>query len=174
MRLFLISILLIACLTPRAESQNAAQAPQFSRAQLYRALVTNKNLDPDRFLTHLSHVCSLRVEGHWLPVVDIHEIVKGASVARGVRHIVILNSALKTLHQIEYTEERPLFCLGNRLWVDGDIPATRVYTGALVSLPNRDEGNVLIFKNRGRDISLDEMELNDVRLQPTRKRRDIQ
>jgi hypothetical protein len=106
MRLCPISILLIACLTLPAESQSPPPSPQFSRTQLYRALVANKTVDPDRFLTHLSHVCNL-------------------------------------------------------------------HTDVLVSMVNP-EGNVLTFKNRGLEISLDDMELNEVPLQPTRKRRAIQ
>src|SRR5262245_54365643 len=173
MRLYPISILLIACLTLPVKSQSSAPAPPISRTQLYRALIANKALNLDRRLIHLTHVCDLRVEGQWLPVVDVQELVKGENVAHGVNYIIILNRALKTLHTIEYLEERPLFCLGNQLWVDGDLPVSRVYPEGPVTKVNP-EGNVLTFKSRGLEISLDHIELNDVPIPPTRNRRQIQ
>jgi hypothetical protein len=119
MRRSFLSILLIACLIVSALAQQTA--PQPTRPQLYRALLVGKALDPDRRIVHLSHACNLRVKDEWLPVVDLQEMVKGAMVPRGVSHIVILNRALKPLHMIEYTDQRPLFCLENRLYLSADL-----------------------------------------------------
>jgi hypothetical protein len=143
----------------------AASAPHPTRSQLYQALVAGKVLDPYRLLVHLSHTCNLRVDGQWLPVVDVQELVKGAVVPRGVNRIIILDSRLKRVREIGYTGERPLFCRDNRLYVWGDLQIGN--TGP--------EGNVLSFTHGGRGVSVSFLESNDVPIPQTRRRgRNIQ
>jgi hypothetical protein len=141
----------------------AAQDDQLtaSRAAVFRALVAGKVLDPDRELVHMSHACSLRVDNRLLPVIDVQELVKGAVTPRGVNRIVVLDSALSVVRTVEYTTERPLFCLENRLYVWGDL-----------MIGNRlPEGNVLTFRNSGRDIAVSHVEANDLPLLRSRERK---
>jgi hypothetical protein len=76
----LVSILVLG--SPGLHSRALAAAPHPTRNQLYGALVVGNVLDADRALVHLSHTCNLRVDGPWLPVVDIQELVKGAVTPR--------------------------------------------------------------------------------------------
>jgi hypothetical protein len=132
-----------------------------SRANVFRALVAAKILNPDRQLVHMSHTCSLRVDNQLLPVIDIQELVKGAATPRGVNRIVIFDSALNVVRTLEYTTERPLFCQENRLYVWGDI-----------TIGNRlPEGNVLTFRNGGREITVAHVEANDLPAPLSRERK---
>jgi hypothetical protein len=135
--------------------------PHPTRSQLYGALLTGKVLDLDRALVHLSHTCNLRVDGQWLPVVDVQGLVRAAVTPRGVNRIVVLNSELKPVRAIGYTKERPLFCLYNRLYVWGDLVIDNVGP----------KGNVLTFTNRRREVAVSHLEANDLPLPPTRKRK---
>jgi len=90
-------------------SEHAAEAATLTdRQTLYAALVAHHLLDPDRQLVHLSHVCSLKVDGKNLPVVDVQELVPGAVVPRGVNRIVVLAPKLVPVRTIEYTTELEL------------------------------------------------------------------
>src|SRR5262245_12688041 len=154
--------LAVACLASIAISA-AAQDDQLSasRAAMFRALVAGKVLNPDRELVHMSHTCSLRVDNRVLPVIDIQELVKGAVTPRGVNRIVILDPTLNVVRTVEYTTERPLFCLENRLYVWGDLAVGN-------RLP---EGNVLTFRNGGRDITVSHVEANDLPVPRSRERK---
>jgi hypothetical protein len=139
----------------------SAESPSASRDQLFMALRNSKVLDPDRRLVHLSQTCTLQIDGASYPVVDVEEIVKGASTPRGVNRIVILNADLKTVKAIDYTTQRPLFCLDNRLYVYGDVTIGN-------TLP---EGNVLTFSNKGQRVALSHLDPNDYPVPPTRDRK---
>ncbi|HLK62940.1 MAG TPA: hypothetical protein VKU19_05850 [Bryobacteraceae bacterium] len=84
-------------------------------------------------------------------MVDVQEMIKGASTPRGLNRIVVLDRELKPVREIEYTSQRPLFCVENRLYVFGDLEIDNV-------LP---EGNVLTFSRRGRTVTLTHVEAND-------------
>jgi len=139
----------------------SASAQDVSRLQIYNALQTARVLDPDRQLVHLSYTCTLRVEGHAYPVVDLQELVRGAVEPRGVNRIIILDSTLRPVQKIEYMTHRPLFCVENRLYVFGNLEIGNM-------LP---EGNVLTFSNRARDVKLSHVEANDYPLPITRLRK---
>lgn len=148
-------LLLALCL-----SANAQSGP---RAQVYRALVEAKILDPDRRLVHFSHTCSLRIDGAEFPVVDLQEIVKGAATPRGVNRIVVFGPDRKAVQVIGYTTERPLFCVENRLYVYGDLEVGGVAP----------EGNVLTISDRGRQVKVSHIEANDYPVPATRVRRGV-
>ncbi|MGA2149367.1 MAG: hypothetical protein ABSH49_30885 [Bryobacteraceae bacterium] len=132
-----------------------------SRTELYQALHNSATLDPDRQLVHLSHACTLKIDGASFPVVDLQEIVRGVSTPRGVNRIVILDANLKPIKTIGYSTERPLFCIDNRLYVFGDITIGN-------TLP---EGNVLTFSNKGQQVAVSHVEANDYPIAPTRNRK---
>jgi hypothetical protein len=159
MRLYLLSVLLLACLCAPLWAQSTP--PQFTRAMLYQRLLAAKVIDPGRRLIHLSHTGYLHINGQWFPVADVEEMVKGAVEARGVKHIIVLSPSFKVLHRIEYHDERPLFCLENRLYVDGALAIPGVGP----------EGNVLTFTEYGREVSISSVEPNDFPVPLTRNRK---
>ena len=131
---------------------------------MFRALLLARILHPDRLLVHLSHTCSLRIDRHFYPVVDIQELVRGATTPRGVHRIIILNilnPSLKPMHTIAYTTERPLFCHAHHLYIWGDV----MIEGQM------SEGNVLTLTHHGHAITVRHAEANDVPVPPTRQRK---
>ena len=147
------------CLLLICSAQAIACTP--SRAALFRALLLARVLHPDRLLVHLSHTCSLRIDRHLYPVVDIQELVRGATTPRGVNRIIILNPSLKPMHTIEYTTERPLFGHAHQLYLWGDVMIN----------DRMPEGNVLTLTQHGRAITVRHVEANDVPVPPTRQRK---
>lgn len=145
--------LLLVCL--------AACAQNLTRDLLYKALLAGDILNPDRELVHMSETCTLQLSGKLFSVIDIQELVKGASTPRGVNRVVVLDSALKPVRTIAYATQRPLFCLDNKLFVYGDV--TLDNSGA--------EGNVLTFANGARDVTLSHVEANDYPVPSTRNRK---
>ena len=122
-----------------------------SHGAILGSLLQNEVLKDGRLLVHLSHTCNLVVEGKSLPVVDVRELVKGASTPRGISRIVVLDGALTPLHAIEYGSARPLFCRGNRLFLYNDISIDVVSP----------EGNVLVFGEGAATISTETIDPND-------------
>lgn len=120
------------------------------RQRLHAALVAARVLHPDRQLVHLSHVCDLVIAGRRFPVADVRELVPGAVVPRGVNRIVVFDDALKLVRAIEYTTERPLFCRGPRLYVFGDLAVDGLDPA----------GDVLVFGDRGRTVTTEEVDVN--------------
>ena len=121
------------------------------RSVIFNALLKHGVLDKNRQLVHLSQTCSLQIGSSVFPVVDIRELVKGAMVPRGINHIIVLNSSLVPVQKIEYTTQRPLYCINNQLFLFGDL----MIDGCLP------EGNVLTFSNHGRKAIITHMEAND-------------
>jgi hypothetical protein len=111
-----------------------------TRPQLYLALLDAHVLAPDRQLVSFSHVCTLQIDGDEYPVVDLGENVRSDTSPRGVRQIIVFDARWKPTKQIECGSHRPLFCVQNRLFVDGDLTIDNL-------LP---EGNVLTFSDHGR------------------------
>lgn len=107
-------------------------------------------LHDERQRVHLSHTCTLEIDGEPYPVIDIRELIPGASVPRGINHILVLDPALEIRQKIEYTTERPLYCLRNRLFVYGDLMIDGL-------LP---EGNVLTFSDDAKRITLSSLDMN--------------
>ena len=139
----------------------AATAQVSSRDQLYAALLEAKVLNPDRQLVHLSHTCTLDIDGGKYPVVDLQEIVKSETSPHGVNRIILLDSQWKPVQKIEYTSHRPLFCVENRLYVYGDLAIDNLAP----------EGNVLTFSKQGRVIKLSHIEANAYPVPITRDRK---
>jgi hypothetical protein len=156
----LIAVILLSSATP-ASSAPAPKKTFGSRAELYRTVTAAEVLDRGRRLVHLSHTCTLRVDGGEYPVIDIQEIVKGATTPRGVNQIVVLSPGGRAVQRIEYTRQRPLFCLENRLYVWGDLAIGNVGP----------EGNVLSFFNGAGDVEVTRIEPNDYPLPATGARR---
>ncbi|HXP59728.1 MAG TPA: hypothetical protein VN829_04505, partial [Dongiaceae bacterium] len=113
-----VAILVVTLLaTAGCSSPGGSSGHPADRAALRNALRTSGVLEKGRQLVHLSQIGNLEVEGQSFPVVDIMELVPGASTPRGINRIVVLDAALAPVQQIEYTTERPLFCKGNRLFL---------------------------------------------------------
>jgi hypothetical protein len=127
-------------------------AVETGRSEVLAGLARAHAYDPARAVTHAAHVCTLRIEGAAFPVVDVQEIVHGAQTPRGVNGIVLLDSALRPVWRIEYTTERPLFCIDHRLYVWGDLRIDGV----------DGEGNELTFSSGGRTVALRHVEANDM------------
>ena len=138
-----------------------AAAQVVSRDRLHSALLANKVLDPDRKVVHLSHTCDLKINGHRYLVVDLQEVVPTASSPRGVNRIVVLDSTLKPLKDIEYGTHRPLFCVDNRLYVYGDLAIDNLAP----------EGNVLTFSDQGHVVKLSHIEASEYPVPVTRLRK---
>ena len=104
-----------------------------ARGMLGQLVVTANAAAPDRNVVHLSHTCSLKIDGTAFPVVDILEVER-APAGRKVNSILVFTPARTLLHRFEYTTERPLSCLGNRLYLAGDL-----------AIPGGATGNELTF-----------------------------
>ena len=147
------TLLLTGCQTAPSSSTSATTRGE-SRAELRAALLNSGVVSRDRQLIHLSKVGDLEIDGGTFPVVDIMELVPGTVTPRGFNRIIVLDSALKPVQQIEYTTERPLFCLENRLYLFGDLLIQNI-------LP---EGNVLTFTQQGRQVAVSRKDFNDLPL----------
>ena len=128
------------------------------RGRLVQALRAAGELDPARALVHLSHVCDVQLDGRRLPVLDVRELVRGASTPRGVNRIVLLSPALRPLQRIEYGSQRPLLCIGPRLYLFGSLSPGL----------GQPEGNVLLFSAGGRQVGTEQVDVNDWPIDPGR------
>ena len=122
------------------------------RALLLDILHKSAVLHKDRQTVHVSHTCNLQLEENVYFVVDIRELIRGAVVARGINHIVVLNSSMELVQKIEYTTERPLYCLKNQLIVYGNIMINGL-------LP---EGNLLTFSAGAKQVSVSRVDNNEL------------
>jgi hypothetical protein len=127
------------------------------RGRLVKALRAAGELDPGRGLSHVSHSCDLVIDGKRYPVVDVRELVRGASTPRGVNRVVVLSPSLQPVYRIPYGRERPLACLRNRLYLDGAVAPDGI--GA--------EGNVLAFSEGGHRVKVENLDINDWPIFPT-------
>lgn len=148
-----LAALLLVAAGGRSVAAEPPTAPPSARRLVDRraiaaALTRAGVLDDERQVVHLSHVCDLRLGKRHLPVVDLRELVPGASTARGVNRIIVLNDQLVPVRTLEYATERPLFCRGAQLFVYGDLSV------------GSDEGNVLEFADGGRTVRVTRMEVN--------------
>lgn len=125
-RFYLLALLcmIIGCQAVKSsESGSGLKEPELDdRSLLVRRLSEQDVLNDQRLLTHLSHTCSLQVNGNRYPVLDVRELVPKGDSPRGVNRIVILNSSLISLNMIEYVGSRPLFCEANRLYLYEKLP----------------------------------------------------
>jgi len=123
-----------------------------ARRSLVLALKKANALHPSRLVAHLSHVCSLELAGKRYPVIDLRELVRGETTPRGVNTILVLDPNLSLVQRFDYTTERPLFCVADRLYVWGDLRITDLSA----------EGNELTFDDEGHVSSLQQVDANDV------------
>jgi hypothetical protein len=122
------------------------------RQALLVALGAHHVFTPPRLVVHVSHVCNVVIGAAVFPVVDLQELVKGATVPRGVNAILVLDSDLHLVRRIDYTTERPLFCRDDRLYVWGDLAIEGV----------AGKGNEIALGPRGEIMKLTHIEANDV------------
>jgi len=99
---------------------------------------------------HLSHSCNLVIDNQIYAVIDIRELVKGATTARGINQIILLNSEHQLVNRIEYGQARPLFCENNKLY----LYDTLIVDG------QAEEGNVLQFTDAGFAVTVTTEDLN--------------
>ena len=147
LRVLWVAVALMGCGGPLT-----VERLQDSRQGLLQKAFAAHAFDPDREITHVSHVCSLHLDGQWFPVLDVQEVVKGAVVPRGANSIVVLDPDFKLARRLAYATERPLFCEGNRLYVWGDLQVEEASA----------EGNELTFTGRASHLTVRHVETTDV------------
>ncbi|QTA85835.1 hypothetical protein [Desulfonema magnum] len=131
---------------------SASDIPKLGQERhiFYEALKRSEVINPaELVLTHFSHIGNLHMEGEVLYVLDVREIIPDMAAPRGLNKIVILNKNLEVLHVIRYIDERPLRCDGNTLLLFGDIIIHTIDKHI-----NGYEGNLLIFSDKGKKISV--------------------
>jgi hypothetical protein len=148
---------LLGCAAHNVPQSPAADIDK-GRERLMLALRSARVFDPARLVAHVSHTCSLTIDGQPYPVVDLEELVPGATTPRGVNAILVLAPTLQVAQRLEYTRERPLFCAGNKLYVWGDLHVD----------DQPSEGNELSFGPDGGLVSLRHVEANEVPAPPAR------
>ena len=62
------------------------------QAYLVQLVRESEIANNERSLVHVSHTCTLQINGEAFAVVDMRELVKGATTARGINQILLLNS----------------------------------------------------------------------------------
>lgn len=137
-----------ACSRLKAPSESLQKA----RSTLLERAASQGFFGEHRLVSHVSHVCSLRIGGDWFPVLDVQELVRGAVTARGANSIIVIDSELRMVRRFDYTSERPLFCRENRLFVFGDLQIDGVVS----------QGNELTFTDRGRVVALRHVDANEI------------
>ena len=120
------------------------------QARLAELLKQSEVADKRRSLVHVSHTCTITIGDEDFAVVDMRELIKGATTARGVNQIILLNSENQLVNQIEYGNSRPLFCEGNKLYLHGDV----------IPDGQTEAGNVLVFTDSGFSVSVIKEDLN--------------
>ncbi|AHG88800.1 hypothetical protein J421_1263 [Gemmatirosa kalamazoonensis] len=139
-----------ACTGGSRTPAGAGEPGAGDRAALHDALRAAGVLDSARQLVHLTHVCDLVIGGARYPVADVMELVRGATTPRGVNRIVVLDGARRPVRTVAYTTERPLYCVGDRLVVYGDLAVDGV----------EPSGNVLRFADAGRSVTVEHVDPN--------------
>lgn len=130
-------------------SQTAARSLD-DQAYLVQLMRESEIADNERSLVHVSHTCTLTIDHQTYAVVDLRELVKGATTPRGVNHIIVLNSENQMVNRVEYGNARPLFCYDNRLHLHGEV----------IPDGETEEGNVLIFTDSGFGVTAIKEDIN--------------
>jgi hypothetical protein len=132
-----------------ATSANSARTLE-DQAYLAQLVKDAQIADNQRSLVHLSHTCTLTIDGQTYAAIDMRELVKGATTARGVNQILLLNAENQLINRVEYGNARPLFCEDNKLYLYGDI----------IPEGQAEEGNVLVFTDSGFVVTATKEDLN--------------
>ena len=155
--LAVLAVFMVGLLVGGPAAQGKGANPLKDRGAVFGALLKSGTLQKDRQLVHLSHVCNLEINGRQFPVVDVMELVPGATTPRGVNRIIVLTDKLVPVQTIDYTTQRPLFCQKQRLFVFGDLMIGGV-------LP---EGNILSFSDDGRAVDVQQVDVNELPISTT-------
>jgi hypothetical protein len=137
---------------PEPAPATPGEAVLAGRRALVEALAAQGAFSPERQVSHVSHACTVVVDGEPFPVVELNELVHGAAVPRGVSTLLVLDRSLKISRRFENTSGGPLFCRGAELYVNGDVFVEEI----------QGEGNKLVFGKGGRILSIEQVEANDV------------
>lgn len=132
-----------------ATSANSARILE-DQAYLTQLVKDAEISDNERSLVHVSHTCTLAIDGQTYAAVDMRELVKGATTARGVNQILLLNAENQLINRVEYGNARPLFCEDNKLYLYGDV----------IPEGQAEEGNVLVFTDSGFVVTATKEDLN--------------
>jgi len=151
MRRLSLTISLCGLVTACLVGGIAGEPPRPSKHAVLDALMKAEVTDSERQLVHLSHTCTLMLEGQRFPVIDVREIVPGVPSPRGVNAIVILDERLHVKRAINYVDQRPLYCAGNQLMLYGMLAVDNV--GA--------QGNILTFHDEGQRIDVSFAEVSE-------------
>jgi hypothetical protein len=156
--LLLSTSILFACQPDAPQSQEnsrgatSANSVRTLEDQAYLAQLVRESeiADNERSLVHVSHTCTLTIDGQPYSAIDMRELVKGATTARGVNQVLLLNAENQLISRVEYGNARPLFCEGNKLYLHGDV----------IPDGQAEEGNVLVFTDSGFSVSAIKEDLN--------------
>jgi hypothetical protein len=154
--LMLLSILiLVGCQQDAPPSQESshdlnAVSSLNDQAHLVQLIREAGIANNDRSLVHVSHTCTLYIDEQTYVVADMRELIKGATTARGVNQIILLNSNHQLVNRVEYGSARPLFCEDNKLYLYGDV----------IPDGQAEEGNVLVFTDSGFAVTAVKEDLN--------------
>lgn len=132
-----------------ASSTNTARILE-DQAYLAQLVKDAEIADNERSLVHVSHTCKLTIDGQTYAAVDMRELIKGATTARGVNQVLLLNAENQLISRVEYGNARPLFCEDNKLYLHGDV----------IPEGQAEEGNVLVFTDSGFSVSAIKEDLN--------------
>jgi hypothetical protein len=122
------------------------------RTTILRALSEFGVLSQNKWLVHFSHACTLNIRGKRFPVLDVQERLKDAPEGESVNRIIVMDERLRPVNSINYTSERPLYCIGNQLVVFGDLLVDG--HGAA--------GNILTFFDFGRELKVSRLSKTDL------------
>ncbi|WP_262030060.1 hypothetical protein [Microvirga sp. Mcv34] len=140
--------LLLSILGSSAMAEPLSSSLEQGRSRILALLQRQRIVHPDRLVSHLSYVCSLKIAGESIAVLDLRELVPGAMTPRGVNRILFLASTGKVVREIDYATERPLECRGEKL----------VVWGALAVDNTEPSGNVLSFDRKGRLVQVEQVD----------------
>src|SRR5690606_28855334 len=92
--------------TPQGSVTSSEEIPQTAgrsledQAYLAQLVRQSEIADSERSLVHVSHTCTLTIDQKTYAVVDMRELVKGATTARGVNQIILLSAENQMVNKI--------------------------------------------------------------------------
>ena len=154
LRLLIASILCMS-LTPslRAHQISETSIPDNIRQTLLTSAQTS---DPDfpsesrePILTHFSHVCELSTEyGQILYVADRRAVIAGMLAPRGLNYITFFSEDFMYLGKFRYSNSRPLWCDGGKLYLLGDLDADNIPSVGNVIDVSRGFQNIQFYREK--------------------------
>jgi hypothetical protein len=160
----LIASFLILFSSSFAAPSNAKQAGDSSefgsdRRNLIAALRKAREITAGDIIVHVSHTCNLLIGKDSYPVVDVRQLIPGASSPHGLNRVVIFDRLLHVQQDFLYEDARPLFCSQNKLYLTISLSVNQIGDG----------GNVLIFSTTKEQPDYQTIDPNDIRFHSIEK-----